>query len=315
MRIGEVIGNVTMSRCNAMVAGGTWLVVVPLNVAGLQGDDKGRDEAVIVYDELKSFVDKAKQKGSTLLPFLTSMFEGEDYDNTTTTRQISVRGCHISLLGACTLETFADMWTSEFTSIGFPNRLFLVKGNPRSRISLPEYPSADKVEDLRRRAFALVDQIKARHQKGDGQISLSSDAQSRWGEYYRSSMSRSVHGRRLDTYAFKWMMLLSLSQEEFEINRSTVDRAIALIEYQLEVRKLYDPIDADNEYAQMEEKIRRIVRKAAPNSVSRRKLVQSTNGHRKGIYLFDNAIANLVKSQEILQDGVSKAWKWIGGDS
>src|SRR5262249_38498020 len=93
--------------------------------------------SLIVYDELKSFVDKAVQKGSTLLPFLTSMFEGEDYDNTTTRQQVSVRGCHIGLLGACTLETFADMWTSEFTSIGFPNRLFLVKGDPQHRISLP----------------------------------------------------------------------------------------------------------------------------------------------------------------------------------
>jgi hypothetical protein len=49
MRIGEVIGKVTMSKCNAMVAGGTWLVVVPLNAAGLNGDDKGRDEPIVVY--------------------------------------------------------------------------------------------------------------------------------------------------------------------------------------------------------------------------------------------------------------------------
>ena len=52
MRIGEVIGKVTLSRCNAMVAGGTWLVVVPLNVAGLKGDTQGRDEALVVYEEL-----------------------------------------------------------------------------------------------------------------------------------------------------------------------------------------------------------------------------------------------------------------------
>jgi len=52
MRVGEVIGNVTLSRCNEMVSGGTWLVVVPLNIAGMKGDQKGRDEAVIVYDEL-----------------------------------------------------------------------------------------------------------------------------------------------------------------------------------------------------------------------------------------------------------------------
>ena len=52
MRVGEVIGKVTLSRCDPTVSGGTWLVVVPLNVAGLKGDLAGRDEAVIVYDEL-----------------------------------------------------------------------------------------------------------------------------------------------------------------------------------------------------------------------------------------------------------------------
>jgi len=52
MRVGEVIGKVTLSRCNPMVSGGTWLVVVPLNVAGLKGDDQGRDEPIVVYDEL-----------------------------------------------------------------------------------------------------------------------------------------------------------------------------------------------------------------------------------------------------------------------
>jgi microcompartment protein CcmK/EutM len=51
MRVGEVIGKVTLAKWHPSVAGGTWLVVVPLNVAGLKGDDKGRDEAIIVYDE------------------------------------------------------------------------------------------------------------------------------------------------------------------------------------------------------------------------------------------------------------------------
>ena len=270
--------------------------------------------SLIVYDELKSFVDKATQRGSTLLPFLTSMFEGEDYDNTTTGQQVSVRGCHIGLLGACTLETFADMWTSEFTSIGFSNRLFLVKGSPRNRISLPEYPPAERVEDFRRRSFALVDQIRDRHWKGNGQIPLTPDAQSHWDDYYQSaSLFRSIHARRLDTYAFKWMMLLSLSMGEFEIGRSTVERAIALIEYQLHVRKLYDPIDADNKFAQMEEKIRRINRDASPYFVTYRVLAQKTNANRVGIFLFDSAVKNLMQSQEIQQDtGGRKAWRWKG---
>jgi microcompartment protein CcmK/EutM len=52
MRVGEVIGKVTLSKCSPTVSGGTWLVVVPLSVAGLRGDPAGRDEAVVVYDEL-----------------------------------------------------------------------------------------------------------------------------------------------------------------------------------------------------------------------------------------------------------------------
>lgn len=52
MRVGEVIGKVTLSKCHSMVTSGTWLVVVPLNVAGLKGDDRGRDEPIVVYDEL-----------------------------------------------------------------------------------------------------------------------------------------------------------------------------------------------------------------------------------------------------------------------
>jgi hypothetical protein len=265
--------------------------------------------SLIIYDELKSFVDKARQKGSTLLPFMTSMFENESYDNTTVTKQISIQGCHISLLGACTLDTFADMWTSEFSSIGFPNRLFLVQGDPHQLISYPVYPPSDQVDALRQRAFALVEQIKVRHQSGKGRIPLDSKAQATWDEYYTTSMPRSVHSKRLDTYAFKWMMLLALSQEQFEIDRDTVERAISLIEYQFKLRKLYDPVDTDNEYASMEEKIRRFVIAARPGVLSRRDLVQKTNANRKGVYLFDNAIGNLIKSGEIVQDGSRKAWR------
>lgn len=52
MRVGEVIGKVTLARCHPLVVGGTWLVAVPLTHAGLKGDEKGREEPIVVYDEL-----------------------------------------------------------------------------------------------------------------------------------------------------------------------------------------------------------------------------------------------------------------------
>ena len=71
---------------------------------------------------------------------------------------------------------------------------------------------------------------------------------------------RSVHSRRLDTYALRLMPLLAVNDMKTAIDVETVRKAIFLCDWQLEVRKLHDPIDADNALAKMEEKIRRTVR-------------------------------------------------------
>lgn len=52
MRVGEVIGRIVLARCHPDVTGGTWLVVAPLSAAGLKGDPAGREEPLIVYDDL-----------------------------------------------------------------------------------------------------------------------------------------------------------------------------------------------------------------------------------------------------------------------
>jgi ethanolamine utilization protein EutN len=52
MRVGEVIGKVTLAKCHPSVTAGTWLVVVPLSHAGLKGDAAGREEPIVAYDEL-----------------------------------------------------------------------------------------------------------------------------------------------------------------------------------------------------------------------------------------------------------------------
>jgi ethanolamine utilization protein EutN len=54
MRIGEIIGRVTLSRCHASVQGAIWKLVVPLDRAGLAGEAKGRGEPFILFDELGS---------------------------------------------------------------------------------------------------------------------------------------------------------------------------------------------------------------------------------------------------------------------
>ena len=52
MRIAEVIGTVTLSRWDPSVAGGRWIVAVPLSLRALQEDLPADGEDLVIYDEL-----------------------------------------------------------------------------------------------------------------------------------------------------------------------------------------------------------------------------------------------------------------------
>ncbi len=51
MRIAEVIGTVTLSRCHPTLVGATWLIGVPFSLKALQADAPDGEDLVI-YDEL-----------------------------------------------------------------------------------------------------------------------------------------------------------------------------------------------------------------------------------------------------------------------
>lgn len=52
MRIAEVIGTVTLSRCHPALVGASWRVCVPLDRAALAGSKPSREEPFVTYDEL-----------------------------------------------------------------------------------------------------------------------------------------------------------------------------------------------------------------------------------------------------------------------
>jgi ethanolamine utilization protein EutN len=54
MRIGKVIGKVTLSRCHPSLTGSQYRMVVPLTLDDLAGDDEPQAEAFVVFDELGS---------------------------------------------------------------------------------------------------------------------------------------------------------------------------------------------------------------------------------------------------------------------
>jgi len=55
MRIGEVIGTVTLSTCHPLLTGGRYRLVVPLSLDDLKKADIGsnsQNEELVVYDDL-----------------------------------------------------------------------------------------------------------------------------------------------------------------------------------------------------------------------------------------------------------------------
>ncbi len=52
MRIGEVIGTVTLNRVHESMRGASYRIAVPLSLENLQGDMSKRAEPFIVYDDL-----------------------------------------------------------------------------------------------------------------------------------------------------------------------------------------------------------------------------------------------------------------------
>ena len=83
MRIGEVIGKVTLSRVHPSLRGATWLVTVQLSLPGLQGEDSGRGEPIVVYDEWGAGIGSKiaiSEGGEAAAPFLPNQKPVDAYN-------------------------------------------------------------------------------------------------------------------------------------------------------------------------------------------------------------------------------------------
>jgi hypothetical protein len=265
----------------------------------LESDDGSARSLLLHCDELKLLVDKASQDGSVALPMLTTLFERTMFDNTTKGKKIRVRNGYLSLVAACTTETYQRMWHPSFRDIGFINRLFLVHADAERRFFSPKPVPESERRRLQDELLELVGAITATVEARKRPIELSFDpeAESILQEWYLS-LPDSVHTRRLETYGLRLCILLELSQGETrKITKETALAVRDLLNYELAVRRLYDPIDADNAIARLEESIRRVLSTYGP--MTERDLKRRVAYQRAGVWVFNQALDNLLRSKEV----------------
>jgi hypothetical protein len=232
---------------------------------GLAAEVKERPELILHYDEFKSFVDKAKNEHSVALPMVTTLFERGEYDNRTKSERVSVRGASLSLVAACTADTYATMFDQRFFAIGLLNRLWLVSDRSMSRIAVPQMIPERAVEGLRlavKERLAALDTAYECNGLRPVAYRLTPAALDLFRAWY-AKREGSIFERRLDTYAHRLMVLLAATTGKTVVDEETVAAVITLLRYQLHVRRECDPVDAENTIAALEEKVRRALARGA----------------------------------------------------
>jgi hypothetical protein len=250
---------------------------------------------VLVFDEFRSFLDKCKIQGSALLSAVASLFEGGDWDNATKNPKHSacLRGAKLSLLAACTTETWESVWGRDAISIGLPNRLLVVCADARPRVAWPQSPDLAQEAGVRHRIEAQLARLPMK-------LRITADARTLWERWYHS-LPGSEHAKRLDTIGFRIMMLMALSMDKAEVDADVVQVVTDILNYELRVRMMTDPVDADSVVAGLEEKIRRAV--DTLGQITKRDLRRKISADRAGIWAFDKALDNLTRAEDIQIDG------------
>jgi hypothetical protein len=224
----------------------------------------------------------------------------------TKSSHVRVRGAQLSILGASTTATYETLWEGQTLDIGFTNRLFLVPGSsgPRRFVIPREIPEEGK-QKIVKSLDGVLTLLNKSHR-----IEVDPKAHKILEDWYLS-LERSIHNKRIDTYALRFLILLAINNEKLEVTPEIVESVIQIMQWQLKARQELDPIDADDRVARMEEKIRRVLNNRGP--MSERNLKRAVHTERSGLWCFEHAIKNLSKgpAREIFQDKKTKRWKSV----
>lgn len=258
---------------------------------GLCKQLNNNSRTLLRLDEFKQLINKCSIQSSNLLPCISTLYEDNSYANITKHEELCVEDGYLSILAASTIDTYERTWEPQFTDIGFNNRLFLVTGESiRKHFRPRRIPSELKVKVVKR-IHTLVDMVK------DGlEYDYTKDADDLMQTWYMNR-DKSIHDKRIDVYGSRLTCLLALNEKKGIVDLDIANKTIQLMDWQLEIRKLYDPIDADNEIAKMETKIRRQLKSKGEMSV--RDLKRFCHSDRSGLYNFTTALKNLKMANEI----------------
>ncbi len=250
---------------------------------------------LLLYDELQPFVDKSSIQGAVLLPMVNSLFHETFYENVTKQKPIKVENAHLSLLGACTPDTYQKMFSGRYHDIGWFSRLFLVYGEIPTTELAEEIPP-EVLRPFQEKTRALLERIE---QKKIHEVRLGADARVFGWDPWLKKLPRDPIATRLDVYGYRLLTLFALTTGASRITPELVKKVLPLLEYQWALRKELEPEHAEGVVAQREDRIRRPLVKVYPAGLAERDLKKNVNVRRHGQWCYDRALDNLKRASVV----------------
>ena len=249
----------------------------------------------LVFDEFRRFEAKTRISNSALLPMVNELYELNEYDNLTKENPIHIRDGHLVFLANSTEETYKNLLdAAEFRDIGYLNRLFIVTSDKKKRVARPKAPPESVLAPIREELTDYIMALPPLRPDGSAEhekiIALTPGACQLWDDWYEA-LEETDETARLDNLGMRLMGLLAFTSGQSTVGESLLRSVLDILEYQRQVRAIYRPIEATNDWARMEQKIRQVLQVRGP--LSDRDLRRHTNADRYGMKTFRNALNNL----------------------
>jgi hypothetical protein len=203
---------------------------------------------------------RSANSGNTLLPILSTLADGNEYENKLARETIRYENVHLSWIAICPTDAFENSWRSSFSDIGLDNRLFLVPGLG-AKEGIPE--ALDFDPSISEQIAEIYDWVTCPNAQDptmpDGRriINISAEAKGihdNWVKYHLLDIEQAS---RIDTYAIRFYLLFACSKKSYVVTPDIVQKTIELMNWQLAVRKYLQPVETKNNVALFELKIRK----------------------------------------------------------
>lgn len=283
---------------------------------GMQNAAKRQSRWLQHYEEISTLFERVGIQGSgqSLLAANRQLFDTENFTVMETAKRAGWQGrAQNSLLGATT----PDLWSSMFEgtkSVGsgiFQRLSIIAYGDKIKRVAHLKIPRVRVLQG------ALIEKILSLQEQPIA-LKFSPEALSLLSTWYDGLQAQDEEGEdtgRLNVIAMRNALHLAWLHDKTVVDSEEVKGAIALADYQYEMRKQYRPNVGDNSNARIQEQIRLVLRKHGGLTLS--KLKQVTHYDRPGLDIWTRAFTQLVTAGEVRKgiQGGKDVYQLMEGDN